>query len=252
MDNTSWEKVDLWYDHLVGKEGHYYHKHVIFPALFPLLELNRFQDPALLDLACGQGVLAHHLPPSISYYGVDLSPSLIKAAKEKKKKHHHFAVADICKPLSFNEESFTHATLILALQNIADPLTTFKETYRCLKDEGIFIIVINHPCFRIPRQTHWEIDPSKKLQYRRVDAYLSPLKIPIQVHPGQKGGKEVWAFHYPLSMITRFLSAACFVIREIEEWTSDKKSSGAAARMENRARKEFPLFLAIKAQKTVK
>jgi hypothetical protein len=35
----------------------------------------------------------------------------------------------------------------------------------------------------------------------------------------------------------------------MEEWCSDKKSEGAAARMEDRARKEFPLFLTILASK---
>jgi len=39
------------------------------------------------------------------------------------------------------------------------------------------------------------------------------------------------------------------VISDLEEWTSDKVSAGKSARAENRARSEFPLFLAIKAVK---
>jgi hypothetical protein len=45
------------------------------------------------------------------------------------------------------------------------------------------------------------------------------------------------------------LKDAGFAIDVIEEWTSDKESEGRAARMENRSRSEFPLFLAIKAFK---
>ena len=45
------------------------------------------------------------------------------------------------------------------------------------------------------------------------------------------------------------LQQAGFVIQLIEEWGSDKSSVGSAARMENRSRQEFPLFLALKAIK---
>jgi hypothetical protein len=45
------------------------------------------------------------------------------------------------------------------------------------------------------------------------------------------------------------LRNAGFVITRIEEWTSDKESEGKAAKQENRARAEFPLFMAIQALK---
>jgi hypothetical protein len=38
-------------------------------------------------------------------------------------------------------------------------------------------------------------------------------------------------------------------VSDLEEWTSDKVSIGKAAKGENRARAEFPLFLVIKAVK---
>jgi len=38
------------------------------------------------------------------------------------------------------------------------------------------------------------------------------------------------------------------VIEKIEEWASDKDSVGKAAKMENRARAEIPLFMAIQAK----
>jgi hypothetical protein len=39
------------------------------------------------------------------------------------------------------------------------------------------------------------------------------------------------------------------VIEKIEEWVSDKKSEGGKAAMEDKARAEFPLFMAIAAKK---
>lgn len=244
---TEWEKVDKWYDQLVGQEGHYYHRQVVLPRLLPLFDFGNFNSPSLLDLACGQGVLAGHLPLSVEYWGVDLAPSLIHAAK---KKGGNFVVADICKPLPLQKRNFTHAAIVLALQNVAHPEKALKVAAEHMVPGGLLALVLNHPCFRIPRQTSWGVDPDKKLQYRRVERYLSPLKIPIQMQPGAgKTSQTTWSFHHSLSDLSRFLADAGFVTLLLEEWASDKMSTGKNAKMENRARTEFPLFLAILAQK---
>lgn len=248
--DTGWGHVDKWYDEIVGKEGHYYHQHVILPRLLPLLDLASFSSPSFLDLACGQGVLARHLPASVSYTGIDLSAPFIASAKKLQTRSQQFLTGDICKPLPIPKEAFSHAAIILALQNVAHPELALKNAALHLIERGRLVIVLNHPCFRIPRQSQWGLDEKKKLQYRRVDRYLSPLKIPIQTHPSQgKGSSTTHSFHHSLSDYSRFLAQAGFVIELIEEWASDKVSTGKAARMENRAREEFPLFLTIVAIK---
>jgi hypothetical protein len=40
-----------------------------------------------------------------------------------------------------------------------------------------------------------------------------------------------------------------FLIERIEEWVSPKKSEGVMAKVEDRARAEFPLFMAMVAKK---
>jgi hypothetical protein len=40
-----------------------------------------------------------------------------------------------------------------------------------------------------------------------------------------------------------------FLIERIEEWVSPKKSEGGMAKVEDSARAEFPLFMAIVARK---
>lgn len=250
--NTSWEDVSTWYDSLTSEEGHYYHQNLIIPYLLKLLELKK--DSSLLDLACGQGVLERALPHEVTYVGVDLSPHLIAQAKKWiKRKNAHFYVGDITKPLPLKKQTFTHATCILAIQNIHDPYLVFKEAHPYLEEGALFVIVMNHPCFRIPRQSSWGIDEEKKLQYRRIDAYMSPLKIPIKAHPSQKEkSQQSLSFHFPLSTYLNFLYKAGFHTLGMEEWTSPKISTGKKARMENRARLEFPLFLALIAEKRKK
>ncbi len=83
--------------------------------------------------------------------------------------------------------------------------------------------------------------------------YSSPLKIPIQTHPGSTDrSSDTWSFHFPLSSYASWLQEAGFVIETIAEWHSDKISTGAKARIENRSRKEFPLFLTLSALKLQK
>ena len=76
---------------------------------------------------------------------------------------------------------------------------------------------------------------------------MSEQKIPIVTSPGKSQSETTWSFHYPLSSYFSFLQNAGFVVQDLQEWCSDKESLGKAARWENRARKEFPLFMAIKA-----
>ena len=250
-ENSSWESVSGWYNKVVGEKGHYYHENVILPELKKILSPSLPKDGSLLDLACGQGILSRHIPKEITYLGVDASTSLIQSAKRlTKNKLHQFQVADLTKNIKFAKTDFDACTIILALQNIPGPLAVMKTASSHLKKEGLFILILNHPCFRIPRQTSWEVDELKKMQDRRVDRYMSSLTIPIQAHPSQ-GEKSVntWTYHHNLSDYTKMLKEAGFVIESLDEWCSDKQSTGGKAKMENRSREEIPMFLAIIAKK---
>lgn len=249
---TSWESVGKWYHSAVGEEGHYYHKKVILPGILKILGCEESEPPlSILDLACGQGILARHLPEDVTYLGIDASSTLIKEAKRMDKNpNHSYLGGDITKPLPIAKgHSFSHATIILALQNIEFPHLVFKHLAPHLIPNGKLILVLNHPCFRIPRQSSWQVDAEKKIQYRRIDCYSSPLKIPIKAHPSQSDkSPHTLSFHYPLSSYSQWLFDSGFVIENLLEWHSDKVSEGGAAKMENRSRAEIPLFLTIVAK----
>lgn len=251
-NSTSWGKVGKWYHKLVGEEGMYYHKNIILPNVIPLLFNDIPPSPSLLDIGCGQGILSRHIPESIEYHGVDISQSLIREAKvHKKHSNHHFYTADATKNIPVDKKDFTHATIILALQNMESPEQVLKNLSKHLAPGGKLLIVLNHPCFRIPRQSHWGTDDKKKLQYRRIDQYMSSLKIPIQAKPSKKEQSAVtWSFHHPLTSYFTWLSESKFKITHLTEWCSDKTSQGGKAKIENRARKEFPLFMCLVAEKS--
>lgn len=241
--DTSWDSADRWYDTLVGEKGHYYHESVIFPSLFKLLGINSKSSGTLLDVGCGNGVLARQLPRGIQYTGVDASKKLIEAARAKTPTA-RFVIADATDALPLAEQSFDWVVFVLSLQNMADGEQAVRLAAERLKTDGRMAIVLNHPCFRIPRQTSWGIDEPTQLQQRRINRYYSPLEIPIQIR-----GETTLTFHHPLSTYFAWTSKAKCVVLDVEEWRSDKKSEGKMRKREDFARDEFPLFLTILARK---
>ncbi len=247
--NTSWTPVGKWYNELVSTDGHYFHQHVILPKILNLMKLK--PGESVLDLACGQGILSSVLPENVTYLGIDSANNLINMAKKNDRSpRHHYLVSDITKPLPLPGQLFDFITIILALQNIENYKQVFLSAGIHLKPDGEFIIVLNHPYFRIPKNTSWGIDATNRVQYRRVDRYMTTQRIPITIHPGQQNSPVTWSFHHPLSDYTLALKESGMSISLVEEWVSDKQSQGSVAVMENTARQEIPLFMTIIAKKT--
>lgn len=246
--DTSWQPVSKWYDKLVGQTGQEYHERLIIPAL---LQVADFQTgDSVLDVGCGQGVLARSIPQEIEYFGIDVSSSLIASAKKRDHNPAHtYQVQNAIKPLKINRQ-FTHVIFVLSLQNMKDANRAIQHATQKLSPNGKVILVLNHPCFRIPRQSSWGVDESKKTQYRRVDRYRTPLEIPITAHPGRPGSEVTWSYHYSLDDLSTFIYQSKCVIEQIKELYSGKVSEGKSAKMENRARNEFPLFLMIAGRKS--
>jgi ubiquinone/menaquinone biosynthesis C-methylase UbiE len=248
--DTSWEEVEGWYSSAVGEKGHYYHRTLILPSSLRLLRIQKEKPLSVLDIGCGQGVFARCLPPSTIYCGIDASPSLIEEAK-KQTRHSSFKFyhADATQPFPVEKKDFDCAIFILSLQNMEHQDAAIANARKHLKKGGHLLLVLNHPCFRIPRQSSWGIDEASKQQYRRIQRYMSSMKIPIQMNPGKKEqSAQTFSFHHSMSDTIGFLSKASFSLVGLEEWCSDKKSEGGRAKMEDRARSEIPLFLALLAR----
>lgn len=247
MQDTSWEKSSNWYKKIVGDDGHYFHQTIIFPKIKQLIDFSKINS--VLDLACGQGIFERQIDQNKEYIGIDISRSLIKEASQKSlNRRHQFLVSDVSKDLPLKKNDFDLVIIILALQNIKNINGVIKNASKHLKKGGKFLIILNHPIFRIPRQSAWGVDSQNKIQYRRIDRYMSNLEIPISTNPGKFQKSEItWSFHNPLSKYSQLLFENGFLIEKIDEWVSEKKSTGPMAKMEDRARNEIPMFMAIVA-----
>jgi ubiquinone/menaquinone biosynthesis C-methylase UbiE len=253
---THWGDVAEWYDTLVGEEGSEYHRQVVLPGAIRLLAAKPGDD--VLDIACGQGVLCRMLARlGIQATGVDAAPDLIRMAKDRNGQLEPAAVKPIyhlndARDLSrFPENHFAAAACLLAIQNLNPINPVFTGVARALKPMGRLVIAMMHPAFRSPKESHWGWDAAAGVQFRRVDRYLIPRKVPIVTNPG-KSGDYTWTFHKPIEAYVKALRNAGLLVDALEEWPSHKTStSGPRAAAENTARKEIPMFLAIRALKVL-
>jgi ubiquinone/menaquinone biosynthesis C-methylase UbiE len=247
--NTDWGNVADWYDQLIGESGSEYHREVVLPGVLRLLDPKPKQK--ILDIACGQGVLCRILAErEAEVTGVDAAKELIESAKQRGPASIRYHVGDARELGFLNESHFNLAACMLAIQNIHPLQPVFEGVARTLVAGGKLVIVMMHPCFRGPKETSWGWDESQKVQYRRVDRYLIPRKSPIVARPGAEPDVYTWSFHKPIEAYVRSLRNAGLLIDAMEEWPSHKTStSGPRAHAENVARKEIPMFLAIRAIK---
>ncbi|MEM9238239.1 MAG: methyltransferase domain-containing protein [Verrucomicrobiota bacterium] len=249
-----WDKVAAWYDQLVGKNGSDYHRHVVLPAAMELLA--PLKGKRVLDLCCGQGVLIPLLldKGAEAVVGVDASPSLIDAARQRfaSEKAVSLKVDDACteKP-KWAEGSFDTVASLMAVHDVPDLPAMCRNVSVALKPGGEFVAIFMHPCFRIPRQAHWGWDEGRKLQYRRIDRYGVELEIPIITHPGKCGGETTSFYHRPLAEVMNAIGGAGLAVTRCEELISHRRSQagGSRSKGEHRAASEFPMFLALKAVK---
>ncbi len=258
---TSWDHVADWYQRLLADRGSDHHSQTIIPGALRLLGPR--PGERVLDIACGQGVLARAMRDrsdldDVGYVGVDAAPALIEAARAAGTPGADFVVGDAREldAAGLEPGSFDAAACVLALMNI-DPLdAAAASAASMLRPGGRLVAVVLHPAFRSPGRTHWGWAPSPidgaRVQFRRVDAYLSEDSAEIVMNPGgaSSGADPVTTVTHlrPIGRYVGALAGAGLVIDAVEEWTSARTSEpGPNAAEEDRARAEIPMFLAIRA-----
>ncbi len=247
--DTSWDKSATWYQGVTEESGNY-QTELILPNLLRLVAPKTGQK--ILDLGCGTGLFARAFADKgASVTGLDNSRDMIKTASANNNPKNPITYlvgsADNLKLLA--NQKFDAVTIVLALQNMEQAAKVLQEAARVLKPAGRLLIVLNHPAFRIPKATSWEWTSDQKIQFRRVDKYLSESKTKIVMHPGQSSAYTL-SFHRPLQTYFKLLGKAGFGVTNLEEWISHRIGpKGKTFAALEQARKEIPIFLFLEATK---
>ncbi len=149
-----------------------------------------------------------------------------------------------------NASSFDAAVFLLSVQDM-DPLEAALEGAAwTLRPGGRLVILMTHPCFRVPRQSGWGFDENRKLKFRRVDRYLTQLSVPLKPYPGKTKGVSV-SFHRPLQDYVNSLAEVGLFVNQLREIPTfhEELHAKQTPKAERMADQEFPLFLGIRALK---
>lgn len=244
---TAWEAQATWYDRHQGGTGDDFYQQAILPAVWRRLNVKPGQR--VLDIGCGQGVVGRHLAEQqVASVGIDASPSLIDAASRRAGPLEQYRVGDVTALAgAVARERFDGATAVLAVQDMEPLLPVFTGVAAALQPGARFVIVLTHPCFRIPKHSGWGFDDDTGVQYRRIETYLSAQRLPIITHPGRPDdGSRTWSFHRPISAYLNTLGASGFGVIACDELCSHRRGSqGRKSAAEDTAAREIPLFLVL-------
>ncbi|TME79832.1 MAG: class I SAM-dependent methyltransferase [Chloroflexi bacterium] len=233
----SWEHVASWYDGWVGHSGSRYHQALAIPALLELLEPQPREE--VLDIG--------------RYTGIDASVRLISIARRQHGREGRFLVGDarrLREVPGLAAASFEAAVFLLSIQDM-DPLEPiFASLEWVLRPRSRVVVLMTHPAFRQPRHAGWGFDPARKLVYRRVDAYLTPMAVPMKAIGAHAPTRS---YHRPVSAYVNGLAAFGFAVdamRELPDLPAGLKPGRRLSTPDARANAEIPLFLAFKARRS--
>ena len=249
--STDWDSVAGWYDGWVGEKGSEYHRKFAVPALMELLRPGRGEE--ILDIGCGQGILAPFIARARGHYtGVDASVKMLRLGRRRHGREGKFVLGDAGDLAALPElqgDAFDAALFMLSIQNMEPLEDVLRSASWALKAGGRLVLLLLHPCFRLPRQSGWGWDRDRKLQYRRVDRYKTPYFLHVKVPLGGRKGTTV-NFHRPLESYINGLADAGLLVDRIQEIpVCLAPRTGPRGRAEEAANREIPLFLGIRAMK---
>lgn len=168
----------------------------------------RLSGECVLDLGCGYGYYTDYFDRiGANAVGVDGSEKMIEIARERYPRS-SFSVADIEKPLPFENESFDIVFSNQVLMDIENIDFVFSECKRVLKKDGIFYFSIVHPCFYDSR---WITDNNGLKSAKVIERYISCYQM----------ANEFWGetahFHRPLSFYLNTAAKYGFVLKQARE-----------------------------------
>lgn len=222
MSETIYDKNVQFYvdfvDRALAEENGLWH---VLLSRFEQILGDRLKGARVCDIACGEGYLSRFLgqlgPQEV--IGIDLSAALIDVATRRSNEPNlSYRVDDAQHLRTFPDDSIDVAVSQMAIMDIPDHRALFRSVRRVLKESGVFVFSLLHPCFEAPFH---EPDEPQFL----IDANGQPTAYVIRRYAAeglwQSGGTGVrghmGAYHRRLSTLLNDLLAAGFLLEKLDE-----------------------------------
>lgn len=173
----------------------------------------------ILDAGCGDGYLSRKLAERGAVVtAVECSSRMLAfalAEEERDPLSITYHNGDIASLPFLADGSFDAVVTNNVIQDAADFEGAFREFGRLLQPGGIYLHIVNHPCFSAP-VFGWVKDGEGKKLYRKVDRYFD--RGPFLVPWGPRSGMEpTVAFHRTLGDTVNFLISCGFRLLQLLE-----------------------------------
>ena len=230
-----YEKLAERYAAMIDTKPHnaYYER----PATLSLLPSVR--GKRLLDAGCGPGAYAKILVRrGARVVGVDVSPKMLRLARERVGDKVELHLADLTKPMRFlRSKSFDIVISPLVIPYIRNLRRLFKEFYRVLKSPGILVFSDGHPFgdylfFKKRRKAKNYFDTEV------VGCTWSGFGVPVYIA----------GYRRPLNALLNPLIEAGFIIDRVVEPLPTEEFKKADPR-NYRKLMRMPAFVSIRARK---
>lgn len=219
-----WNANAEWWDDKIG-DGNEFQDLLIEPATERLLAVQK--GDLILDVACGAGRFARRMAAlGAQVTAFDHSEKFIERAKKRSGGIDAitYHVIDAGNPESFLElgqSRFDKAVCTMALMDMPSMEPVADALSRLLKEGGIFVASIMHPCFNSPATRRYcETFEDKNVAVRniagvKVSQYATPFSMKTLGIVGQP--MPQFYFHRPINLLAETFFKAGFAIDAIEE-----------------------------------
>lgn len=194
------------------RSGRLIHRFVI-PHLLHLA--GSLTGQRVLDLACGEGVMARELARHAAVtWGVDLSLTLLEFARQEEAKRPlgiRYVQDDAHTLARLEPGSFDTVVCNMALTDLADLEAAAAAIARVLRPGGAFVFSMPHPCFQTAPGAAWGLHPTGTVQ-AQVAGYFD--EGPRET---AWSGGQVVTYHRTLETLVNTLAEAGLRLTQIAE-----------------------------------
>lgn len=209
-----------------------------FKDFFPNL-----RGKKVLDLGCGYGWHCKYALEcgAEQVLGIDSSEKMINEATRINADSK--ITYTICNIEDFDYPKDTYDCVIsnLTLHYISDMYTIYEKVYATLKNNGVFLLNIEHPIFTAGVNQDWIYDIENKPKYWPVDRYFYSGERVTQFL-----GKKIIKQHHTLTQILMGLIQNNFTLEIVEEAIPRKDMMNIPKMVDEMRR---PMMLLIRAKK---